>query len=284
MGFPRLNRAFILDTAVIIAVSVAICLASQHLGFMTVFVPTVIGLRFVLWSQLAAGERRHSLATEAMFFAICMGLGAFNDWNSVVRHHIYDYGVPHYFEFSTIPIWMLIFWGMILRYLAALGESNLFGGPPRDDLRLWGKKSAIAKVIIQFILILTTRQFIYLFYLDAIVSWIPFAIALIALVVLFGLTRSDLRLVVFMMLGGPLIEALYIGVGGLHSYHHGWIMGVPLWIALWWIVGILIWKDLSGRILVFLRSRKAELPIRVHSPHVASSRVGLSDTHTRESP
>lgn len=48
---------------------------------------------------------------------------------------------------------------------------------------------------------------------------------------------------------GAIVEVAYIQGGGLHRYHLGWIGGVPLWIALWWPLAVLVWGDLARRLL-----------------------------------
>jgi hypothetical protein len=61
-------------------------------------------------------------------------------------------------------------------------------------------------------------------------------------------TKHDLKLLLIFLIGGPLIEILYIQLGGLHQYDLGWLGGVPLWIALWWLLAVLVWKDLAYRL------------------------------------
>lgn len=246
-----------IDAAVIGLVSAAICLASQRWLLMTILVPAVLVVRLVL---LAALARRFSvnLKAELLFFAICTLLGAFNDWNSVVNHRIYDYTVPHRVAFSTIPIWMLLFWGMILRFIARLARWGSLGPPGTSEDRLglgrFHLRSAGLRVIAMLGLVLATRQAIYRLYLDPIWSWVPFLVALLIYLACFWPTRHDLKLLGLFMVGGPVIEVLYIQVGGLHRYHLGWIAGVPVWIALWWLVIVLIWKDLAFRLERHLRA------------------------------
>jgi len=98
------------------------------------------------------------------------------------------------------------------------------------------------------LLALGTRQTIYRFYDDPLWSWLPFAAALALYPLLFGLTRHEARLAGLTLAVGPLVEVLYIQVGGLHRYPLGWIGGVPLWIALWWVLAVLLWRDLGSRI------------------------------------
>ncbi len=247
------DRAFALDAASISVVSVGICAASHALAFMTVLVPSVIALRFVVLSSLPRKERGASFLAEAAFFALCLAFGAFNDWSSVVRHEIYDYTVPCYFpELSTIPIWMLLFWGMILRFLATLFRWRRLAPTRgmRDEvfLPVHPIRSAWLKVALELALVVATRQLVYRYFDDPWLSWVPFATALLLYAILFRPDRHDRKLLALFAIGGPAIEILYIQIGNLHAYRLDWIAGVPLWIALWWLLAALIWKDISGRL------------------------------------
>ena len=255
---PDSHRLFVIDAAVIVIVSIAICLWADRLALMTVLVPAVILARHIALASIAKTEGIN-IKAEIAFWLICTLLGAFNDWNSVVHHKIYDYTVPHYFSFTSIPIWMLLFWGMILRFFARLARWQPLSPPPEPSNRLGiGKfriNNAIVKVAAELLLVMLTRQTIYRFYLEPVLSWLPFLFALLIFVIFFAPTRHDFLLMAVFLIGGPLIEILYIQVGHLHRYHLGWIAGVPLWIALWWLLIIVIWKDLALRIETVLSRR-----------------------------
>jgi hypothetical protein len=251
LEIPRSDLALLVDGAVIVSVSFAICFVSDQLTLMTILVPSLMLARMFFWARLVNDRQGRGLMQESIFLAICAGLGAFNDFNSVVRHRIYDYRVPHYFpKLTTIPIWMLLYWGQILRFLFQLSQWHRLGeaSPNRTFLGRKALESAALKVGIQLLLVVATRQSIYRLYLDPIFSWLPFAIALVLFIVFFRLSVRDRWLLLIMTLGGPLIEILYIQMGSLHYYHLGWLGGVPLWIATWWMLGILVWADVSPRI------------------------------------
>lgn len=262
-----------IDGAVVGLISVAICAAADRLVVMTVLVPLVILARFVAWNRFRAQPRGTSLSREILFFCVCTLLGGFNDWNSVVRHRVYDYTVPVFFPtLSTIPLWMLLFWGMILRFMASVSVwiSKRFDSPPRATIRLPSGKfeSARVKIIVQILLMVATRQSIYKLHADPILSWLPFAVALGLYVALFRLDRGDLILLGLLAIAGPLVEILYIQVGHLHRYSLGWLGGVPLWIVMWWMLGGLIWKDLTGRWFQWQSIRRAEL-----DPSIRAGRI-----------
>lgn len=239
------DRAFALDAAAIAVVSVAICTVAHHLAFMSALVAGVVMARFVLFR----GPRLGELA----FFALCTALGAFNDWSSVTRHHIYAYTVPVYFaSVSALPLWMLLYWGLILRFLATLFRWRRLGlGAPPDTLYL-GRRvttSAPLRVLVLVALVVATRQTIYRSFADPLWSWLPFAIALGFALLLLRPDRRRLAVLGAFVVLGPLVEVAYIDVGGLDRYALGWFGGVPLWIVLWWGLAALVWEDISGRLL-----------------------------------
>ncbi|MEZ4224274.1 MAG: hypothetical protein R3B13_25215 [Polyangiaceae bacterium] len=236
--------------------SAAICVGSQHLTAMTIVTAVVIGARLALFATLPAKRRDHSLRAELAFLLLCTVLGAANDWNSVTRHRIYDYTVPvEWPEASLIPVWMLLYWGLILRFVSSLFRwQRLRIAAPRDDAfgHFAGRSGIALRIVGMLALVVGTRQAIYRTYMDGLWSWLPFAAALVIGVLLLRPGRRRmLTLVVFGTLG-PAVEALYIQVGSLHAYHLGWLSGVPLWIALWWMLSALFWGELSARLLRYV--------------------------------
>ncbi|MBW2457902.1 MAG: hypothetical protein JRI68_25580, partial [Deltaproteobacteria bacterium] len=203
-------------------------------------------------------SRGHGGRAEALLCVLCLALGAFNDWSSVHRHQIYDYTVPHYFPtLSSIPIWMLLYWGMILRFFVSLCRWRRLAPPARPDNRLRGLDGdhPWLKMGLQVALVMGTRQTIYRLHDDPWWSWLPFAIAIGCWLLLFRPDRHDAKLLALFAIGGPGIEILYIQVGGLHQYGLGWLGGVPLWIALWWLLAVLVGKDLSARLLRLMAAK-----------------------------
>jgi len=254
---PDSHRLVALDAACIAAVSLAICLASRHLLFMTALVPAVILARFLALASLADHEGV-SMRAELAFFALCTALGSFNDWNSVCHKKIYEYTVPHFFSFSTIPLWMLLFWGMILRFIARLARWERLGPDESASNRVGiGKMRtdhAGLKVMAELSLLVATRWTVYQLYADPVLSWTPFLVAIFLFTILLGASQHDAKLLGLFLLAGPAVEIFYIQIGGLHRYALGWIGGVPLWIVMWWALSILIWKDLAFRIEKRLRA------------------------------
>lgn len=247
------DRLFWLDAGTIAAISVLICVGAKQLVLMSVLVPAVIALRCLGYWRFARGEQDHPLGRELLLLAICTALGGFNDWNTVVNKRIYDYTVPVFFpDLTTIPLWMLLYWGMILRFLLTLFRWGRLNPPGHVENTVWfGSRrvdNPVARVVTLLALVAATRFFIFRYSQHVVYSWLPFALGLVAYAVLLRPSQYMRRLLLLFLIGGAAIEVLYIQVGGLHYYHLGWIGGVPLWIALWWVLIVPIWNDIGIRI------------------------------------
>jgi hypothetical protein len=267
------DRAFALDLGCVFVISVGICLLSKQLDAMTFLVGAALGLRLWLYARIPRQGRDLSVGAELLFFALCTVLGAANDWNSVTRHRIYDYTVPVYFpEWSRVPIWMLLFWGMILRLVSSLFRwIRLQLTPPPNTVHLGGAplRSTALRLAVLLLLVLITRQTIYRLYLDPVLSWVPFLLGIACMLLLL---RPDVRRVIVLAVFGcvgPAVEVLYIQIGQLHAYHLGVLWGVPVWIALWWILSAAVWGEISARIVTWLARVPGSPPV----PSSTGSRV-----------
>ena len=255
---PRVsNRACAIDAAAVVTVGAAICVAGRHPVVMTVLVPAVLVGRCLAWRRLPVAERGISPWSEVALLTLCTLLGAGNDWNTVVRHHVYDYTVPHLSVSARgIPFWMLLYWGIILRFVVSLCRWERLAPPrfPAADVHLGARliSSPGLKIAAEVALTVATRQMIYVYYLDPWLSWLPFAVALVIYGYAFRPARHERLLLGLAAVGGPAVEVVFIRIGGLHAYHLGWLGGVPLWIILWWMLAVLIGNDLSARLLARL--------------------------------
>ncbi|MBZ0272826.1 hypothetical protein K8I61_12380 [bacterium] len=246
----RHGRAALLDAAVTAAGSVLIGAFAHRLPVMSVAIPILLAARMIAWARLPASEREHGFGAEAALYAACVVIGAANDWNTVVRHGVYEYTVPSDLgAFSSIPAWMLLFWGQILRSLASLSRWTRLGPDTSPkSLRVWrGAQIGGRAARLAFILLVTiaTRQAIYRFHLHPIWSWLPFSLALAVYVFAMRPSLRHLRVASLLVVAGPAVEAIFIRVVGLHRYDLGWLFGVPLWIVLWWALAAMILAELT---------------------------------------
>ena len=240
------NSALLLDVGAIAAASVAVCLFADRPVLMGALIPTLMATRLAVWARLPGPSRRHGLPLELAALLSCTVLGGLNDWMSVVRHRVYDYTVPVLVpELGSIPLWMLLYWGQILRSLATLCAWRGLGpspGEPRDQGLI---RAPGLRLLVLLGLVLVTRQCIYRWYAEPLLSWLPFSLALIVYGVALGVGRPELRLAALIASVGPLVEIGYIQLGGLHRYHLGWLAGVPIWLVLWWVLGTLGWREVT---------------------------------------
>ncbi len=241
------------DGLAVAAVSLSIALVSHRPEVMWAVLGVVLVARFVAWVRLYPG---HSVVAELAFFGLCTLVGGFNDWNTVVLHGVYAYGVPAELPaLSTIPLWMLLFWGLILRFIFALTRWRALAPPDAPSDRVLGRSSAALKLSCIGAVVLVTRLSIFSSFDSSLWSWLPFAIGLVVYALVTRVEAHDLRLAAIALVAGPLVEVFYIQVGTLHSYALGWFGGVPLWIVLWWVLSVWIWKDLGLRAHRLLQAR-----------------------------
>lgn len=223
---------------------------------MLVFVLLLLALRLVAYP---GRERRAELA----LWGLAALLGGVNDWISVDVVGLYRYTVPSLAPaLTTVPEWMWLGWGLVLRLVLAVATALGPAEAPRGLVRgRW------ARALVELALVVATRQAIYRLYDDPWWSWLPFAGALVLYAALLGLDGRERKLVLVLACAGPLAEVLLIRVGGIHAYALGWIAGVPLWIVLWWILGALVWKDAAGALSHRLRAPLAPAPAEQGGGH-----------------
>lgn len=239
---PEGALALLLDGAAVAGVGAAVLVASDRPAVMWLVLAVALLGRFALWRRLHPDR---SLLAELAFFALCTVVGAFNDLNTVAVHGVYRYTAPSELPaLSPIPLWMLLYWGLILRFVFTLAHWPGLGEPrPR---RVLGRRSAARTIALAAAVLVPTRLALFAWFEDPVLSWLPFAAALVAFALVGRVDRRDLRLAALALTVGPVVEALFIRVGGLHAYALGWIFGVPLWIVLWWALSVWIWKDLGA--------------------------------------
>ena len=218
-------------------------LASRPLAMALVVTAAGLG-RFALFSRAYPGR---SLAVELLFFALCTLVGAANDLHTVVVRGVYAYAVPTELAAGpAIPLWMLLFWGAILRFVFALTRWERFGPEPDAGRVVFGRRSPALALALVAVVVLVTRASVFAFHGDPPLSWLPLALAPAVYALAGRATRHDAWLAGIALVAGPLVEALFIQIAGLHAYALGWIAGVPVWIVLWWALATWIVKDAGG--------------------------------------
>lgn len=241
---PVDDRAFALDAAAVALVSGFVLGFADAPLVMWAVLGIVLVARFALFARLFPDR---SIEAEGLFFAFATAVGALNDLNTVAVHGVYRYAAPAELPgLSPIPLWMLLFWGLILRFVFTLTRWERLGATAHAPRRVLGRRSIPRTLALAACVLVPTRVALFAAYEDPWWSWLPFAFALAAFALAGGADRHDLRLAAVALVVGPIVEAAFIQVGGLHAYALGWLAGVPLWIVLWWALATWIWKDLGG--------------------------------------
>lgn len=274
------DRASLLDGGAVIAVGALACVARTDLRVMSLGVAAAWILRLALHRRLPADERPLPWARELALLVACAIVGYANDWNTVVRHGVYSYGPPSDLApWSTIPAWMIGFWGLVLRLVITLGAWERLGATgPADAVRAWprnldarvGPRVALRvalRLALLGVLVVATRQSIYRLFAHPVASFAPFALALGAHAWLFPWGPRERRLVLVALTVGPLAEAVLIRAG-LHRYELGWLLGVPIWIALWWALGVLVLAELGRRAVALATPGRRAEPAQAMVPLV----------------
>lgn len=232
------------DAAAVAAVSAGVLALADRPAVMWLLLVAVLLARF---AAFRATHPDRSLAAEVAFFALCTVVGAVNDLNTVVAHGVYRYeATAELPTVSSIPLWMLVFWGLILRFVFAITRWRALGPPEVPARRVLGRAGRGRQLVLLVCIVVSTRLALYAWYAHPIASWLPFLAGLAVFALAGRADRHDARLAGLALVAGPIAEALFIEVGGLHAYALGWLFGVPLWIVLWWALAIWIWKDVGA--------------------------------------
>lgn len=183
---------------------------------------------------------------DYIYLIIGIVLGGGNDIISMWKK-VYYY-TPETILPVPIPLWMLLFWGevfiffrKIMRYKPFLGKLDK---PELLDPPL------IADLIIFVIL----RIVIYKF---ANKPWVPDAIysfIYVVRILILPPKPNERKLILTMLILGPIYEIALVKCG-LYVYQNGIIFGLPLWLIIWWLFVIRLFKAISDRI-EFARASK----------------------------
>ncbi|HUT55899.1 MAG TPA: DUF2878 family protein [bacterium] len=175
-----------------------------------------------------------------IFFLLGVVLGGGNDVLSMYK------GVYHYNAATVlpvpIPLWMVVFWGQVFVSFRKLMRFGPFKGPDEQSLPLID-----APLALDIVIAVIYRMIIYR---TASTPWLPdalFAAILIIRLLVLPPRLHERRLMLAMIVIGPLYEMLLIGCG-LYVYQTGVILGMPLWLIVYWVFIIRALKAIFDRV------------------------------------
>ena len=191
-----------------------------------------------------------------IFFVFGVIAGGGNDLMSMMRE-VYNYTSVTIIPFlnGLLPLWSIVFWGQVFLIFRKMFNIEWFKG---EDFRKEGKflKGWVDyALILDLILIVILRIIIYSTYnLD---MWIPallYAIFIIARLLIFHPKKNQL-LIIAALPYAFIFEGLMV-IFGLYVYINPIILGMPLWLILWWIFLVpIVLKEIFDRIEYLLKER-----------------------------
>ncbi len=228
-AYVSTGRELFSEAGVLLFTALVIWFFNQRTPVMSIAMGLIIVFRFVFLNRRG----------DWVFLLMGIALGGGNDVMSMYKG-VYWYTPPTILP-VPIPVWMLFFWGeafiffrKLMRYGPFLGPG---GKPPAMDLPL----------AVDIGLFIIMRIIIYRW---ASTAWLPdaaFAGIMVARLLVLPPAAHERRLLIAILILGPAYEAVLIGCG-LYVYRNPLILGVPLWLIIWWVFIFRVLKAVTDRI------------------------------------
>ncbi len=192
-----------------------------------------------------------------LFYIFGVIAGGGNDLMSMVNG-VYKYTSITIIPMLTglMPLWMILFWGQIFLLFRKIFNVNWFKGEEfkKDGILFngWVDK----KLIFDIILVIILRIVIYNTYmLDIWISALVYSVGIGIRFIIFPLKKNELLIIVILPYAF-LFEGLMV-LFGLYIYYNPVLLGIPLWLFLWWIFLVpIVLKEMFDRIEYFLKNKK----------------------------
>ena len=229
-AYQTAGRGLAGEVAVMLVAVAAIFFLGQNTPVMSTVMAVIIIVRFALLNHRG----------DWMFFLLGVLVGGGNDLMSMYKG-VYSYTPPTILP-VPIPVWMVVFWGQIFVSFRTLMRFGPYRGPDRAPEKLIDAPLALdiaVAVIYRLIIYRTASE-----------DWLPdalFAAILIARLLIIAPEDHERKLMLTMLVVGPLYEILLIGCG-LYDYQTGVVFGMPLWLIIYWVFIIRALKAIFDRV------------------------------------
>ena len=228
------NRDLLAEIAVMALAVLLIARFGQQTPLMSGLMAGLIIARFLILNRKG----------DWMFFVLGVVLGGGNDLLSMWKG-VYRYTPPTFLP-VPIPLWVVFFWGQVFVSFRKLMRWGPFRGPDQPPARLLDAPLALdilIAVIYRLVIYRTAAQ-----------PWVPdalFAAILAVRVILIPPPPHERLLMIAMLVIGPAYEILLIG-SGLYLYQTGVLLGMPLWLIVYWVFIIRALKAVFDRVEYFI--------------------------------
>ena len=228
-AYESTSKELLAEAAVLLLVAAGVAVAGQRTGTMTVFIAALLAGRFALLYRRG----------DVVVFVLGIILGGGNDLLSMWQG-VYRYTPPTLLP-VPIPGWMVVFWGEAFLFFRRLMRYRPFlaGDPVKRGLDL--------PLVLDLLMLIPLKRMLYHF---AAVPWVPdlvFAVALLLRYLIAPPQAHERRLLLAILILGPLYEALLIAAG-LYVYQHGIVLGMPVWLIVYWLYIFRVLKAIIDRL------------------------------------
>jgi len=237
-AYQTTARELVAEALVLILAAASIYFFARKTYLMSAVMLGIIIFRFVFCYRKG----------DLIFFFLGFVLGGGNDLISMYKK-VYAYLPAPDISLLPIPMWVLLFWGLIFVFFRKLMRFGPFlGEPPKRLIDQPLLLDGLILVIYRMIIYRTADRF-----------WLPdalFAAILVLRLLVSVPSKNERRLMLTMLVLGPAYEIWLIHCG-LYVYQTGFFYGMPLWLIVYWVFVIRLLKAIFDRIetRVVMRAR-----------------------------
>lgn len=228
-AYKATGKELLAEAAVLLIVAAGVAVAGQRTGVMTVFIAVLLAVRFAVLYRRG----------DVLVFILGVILGGGNDLLSMWQG-VYRYTPPTLLP-VPIPGWMVVFWGEAFLFFRRLMRYRPFLA---DDSVKQGLDLPLA---LDLLMVIPLKRMLYHY---AAVPWVPdlvFAAALLLRYLIAPPQTHERRLLLTILILGPFYEALLIAAG-LYVYQHGIVLGMPVWLIVYWLYIFRVLKAIIDRL------------------------------------
>ncbi len=222
----------------------------QTFGYLYTWIMTIVFSITLIVRFIVVNEKG-----DWIFFLLGVLAGGGNDLMSMANG-VYDYTSMAILPFlnGLMPLWMILFWGQVFLVFRKVFHLNWFKGEEfqktRPGLSGWVNK----QLIIDLILLVCLRFVIYNTFMDPLLPAAIYAGVILLRFVIFHPKKNEL-LIIAILPYAFIFEGLMVKFG-LYIYWHDHLLGMPLWLLLWWIFLVpIVLKEIFDRLEYYLKNK-----------------------------